>query len=56
MLHPGGERFDIYDGLQRVTTFTVIFAVIRDLMQAERTHPIHDLLANESGIWRLNLR
>jgi hypothetical protein len=56
VLHPGGERFDIYDGLQRVTTFTVFFAVLRDLMQAEKNHPIHDLLANESGIWRLNLQ
>ncbi len=55
VLHPGSERFDIYDGLQRLTTFTVIFAVLRDMMQADRDHPVHSLLQNESGLWRLNL-
>ncbi|MDP3491568.1 MAG: DUF262 domain-containing protein [Hyphomonadaceae bacterium] len=56
VLHPAGERFDIYDGLQRVTTFTVVFAVLRDMMAADKNHPVHSLLANESGIWRLNLQ
>jgi len=56
VLHPAGERLDIYDGLQRVTTFTVIFAVLRDMLQADKNHPVHALLSNESGIWRLNLQ
>jgi len=55
VLHQGAERWDIYDGLQRITTFSVFFAVLRDLLQAEKGHPIHALLANEDGIWRLNL-
>jgi hypothetical protein len=55
ILHQGAERWDVYDGLQRVTTFSVFFAVLRDLLQAERGHPIHSLLADDSGIWRLNL-
>ncbi len=55
VLHPGAERFDIYDGLQRLTTFTVIFAVLRDLLEAEKSHPIHALLQTEIGLWRLNL-
>jgi hypothetical protein len=55
VLHQGDERWDIYDGLQRVTTFSVYFAVLRDLLQAERGDPVHTLLSNEDGIWRLNL-
>ncbi len=56
VLHPAGERFDIYDGLQRVTTFTVVLAVLRDMMEAEKNHPVHSLLSTENGIWRLNLQ
>lgn len=55
VLHQGTDRWDIYDGLQRVTTFSVFFAVLRDLLQAEKDHPIHSLLADDVGIWRLNL-
>lgn len=55
VLHPGPDRFDIYDGLQRLTTFTVFFAVLRDLLEADKRDPIHSLLADESGLWRLNL-
>jgi alpha-ketoglutarate-dependent 2,4-dichlorophenoxyacetate dioxygenase len=32
VLHQAAQHFDIYDGLQRLTTFTVFFAVLRDLM------------------------
>lgn len=49
VLHPAGERFDIYDGLQRLTTFTVIFAVLRDLMQAERPTPSIRCLRTRAG-------
>ncbi len=55
ILHQGKDRWDIYDGLQRVTTFSVFFAVLRDLLGAEKGHPIHALLADDHGIWRLNL-
>ncbi|MEZ6030192.1 MAG: DUF262 domain-containing protein [Hyphomonadaceae bacterium] len=55
VLHQGQDRWDIYDGLQRVTTFSVFFAVLRDLLEAEKGHPIHSLLADDTGIWRLNL-
>lgn len=55
ILHQGTDRWDVYDGLQRLTTFSVFFAVLRDLLEAERDHPIHSLLADDSGIWRLNL-
>lgn len=55
VLHQGEGYLDIYDGLQRVTTFTVFFAVLRDLLEAQRKHTIHSLLANEVGVWRLNL-
>jgi hypothetical protein len=55
VLHPGAERFDIYDGLQRLTTFTVVFAVLRDMLEADKNNPIHALLQTESGLWRLNL-
>jgi len=55
VLHNAGQHFDIYDGLQRLTTFTVIFAVLRDLIEAERKHPVNALLVNEAGISRLNL-
>ena len=55
VLHNAGQHFDIYDGLQRLTTFTVIFAVLRDMIEAERKHPVNALLVNEAGISRLNL-
>ncbi len=55
VLHQGAERWDIYDGLQRITTFSVFFAVLRDLLQPDKDHPIHALLSNDDGIWRLNL-
>lgn len=55
VLHQATDHFDIYDGLQRLTTFTVFFAVLRDLIDPDRKHPIHSLLANDSGTWRLNL-
>jgi hypothetical protein len=55
VLHQAAQHFDIYDGLQRLTTFTVFFAVLRDLIEADRKHPVNSLLANEAGISRLSL-
>ena len=55
VLHQGDVHLDIYDGLQRLTTFTVFFAVLRDLLEADRKHPVNSLLADEAGIWRLGL-
>jgi hypothetical protein len=55
VLHQADKHFDIYDGLQRLTTFTVFFAVLRDLMEAERKHPVNQLLADQAGISRLSL-
>ncbi len=55
VVHQTDAHLDIYDGLQRLTTFTVFFAVLRDLLEAERKHPVHAMLADEAGIWRLNL-
>jgi hypothetical protein len=55
VVHQTDQHLDIYDGLQRLTTFTVFFAVLRDLLEADRKHPVHAMLANEAGIWRLNL-
>ena len=55
VLHQAAQHFDIYDGLQRLTTFTVFFAVLRDLMESDRKHPVNTLLANEAGISRLSL-
>jgi len=55
VLHQADVHLDIYDGLQRLTTFTVFFAVLRDLLEAEKKHPVHAMLADEAGLWRLNL-
>lgn len=55
VLHHTDEHLDIYDGLQRLTTFTVFFAVLRDLLEAEKKHPVHAMLADAAGLWRLNL-
>jgi len=55
VLHQTDAHLDIYDGLQRLTTFTVFFAVLRDLLEAEKKHPVHAMLADEAGLWRLNL-
>ena len=55
VLHQAAQHFDIYDGLQRLTTFTVFFAVLRDLMEPDRKHPVNTLLADEVGISRLRL-
>ncbi|HVY90927.1 MAG TPA: DUF262 domain-containing HNH endonuclease family protein [Hyphomonadaceae bacterium] len=55
VLMPGPERFEIYDGLQRLTTLTVIFAVMRDLLGAVREKPIVKMLQNEAGLFRLSL-
>jgi Protein of unknown function DUF262/Protein of unknown function (DUF1524) len=55
VLMPGTDRLEIYDGLQRLTTLTVIFAVLRDLVGAVKDKPIQSLLIGPDGLFRLSL-
>lgn len=54
-LYPEGPTFEIYDGLQRITTFTVLFAVIRDLLRARKEDEINALLTTPKGEFRLTV-
>jgi len=53
VLHPGDGGFEVYDGLQRLTTLVVLFAVLRDLLGARTEDEINSLLITEDGKPRL---
>ncbi len=52
ILYPVEGRFEIYDGLQRITTFTVLFALLRDMI-GRKEPAISSLLVTETGAPRL---
>jgi hypothetical protein len=54
ILYPINGRFEIYDGLQRITTFTVLFAVLRDLL-GKKDPDILSLLVTDAGKYRLSM-
>ncbi len=56
VLMPTQETFQIYDGLQRITTLTILFAVLRDLLAARRDDEINAMLENEAGGFRIALQ
>lgn len=54
ILYPVNGRFEIYDGLQRITTFTVLFAVLRDLI-GKKDPDVWSLLVTDAGKFRLSM-
>jgi hypothetical protein len=54
ILYPIDGRFEIYDGLQRITTFTVLFAVLRDLI-GKKDPDVWSLLVTDAGKFRLSM-
>jgi hypothetical protein len=55
VLLPNEKGLEIYDGLQRITTLTILFAVLRDLMDTRRENGIEALLRTDAGVNRLAL-
>jgi hypothetical protein len=56
VLYPGKDGFQIYDGLQRLTTLIVLFAVLRDLVGPKSAKDeINPLLATDDGRFRLDM-
>ena len=55
VLRPNGTGFEIYDGLQRLSTLIVLFAVLRDLVGAKARDTIVPLLETDGGQYRLEL-
>jgi len=56
VLRPGEQNFEIYDGLQRLTTLLVLFAVLRDLVGPKNSKDvITPLLATDGGALRLDM-
>jgi len=49
------DGFEIYDGLQRITTLTILFAVLRDLLDTRKDYGIRPLLQTDAGTNRLVL-
>ncbi len=56
VLRPGSnERYDIYDGLQRFTTLTILIAILRDLTKdAALAKRLHKLVAASDRSFRLH--
>ena len=56
VLYPHNGGVEIYDGLQRLTTLLVLFAVLRDLVSAKSADDeISPLLATDDGRFRLDM-
>src|SRR5262245_19528367 len=52
---PAKDAFEIYAGLQRITTLTILFAVLRDLLDSRRDSGIRQLLQTDAGTNRITL-
>ncbi len=55
VIYPGETTFEIYDGLQRVTTLVVLFAVLRDLLGARGRDEVNPLLTTDNRKFRLDM-
>ena len=49
------DRYEIYDGLQRFTTLTILIAVLRDLIEDRTIQAELDHLVASKGTFRLHL-
>ncbi|MEO1710665.1 MAG: DUF262 domain-containing protein, partial [Pseudomonadota bacterium] len=58
ILHPAtGDRYQLYDGLQRVTTLTILLSVLRDLIEEPKLKArLHATVAKADGAFRLTHR
>jgi Protein of unknown function DUF262/Protein of unknown function (DUF1524) len=58
VLRPAGDGvLEVFDGLQRLTTLTILLAVLRDLTGSpELRDQLHRLVAAEGGAFRLTIR
>jgi hypothetical protein len=55
VLLPAEGTLQIYDGLQRLTTLTILFAVLRDLIDSRRDAGIKTILHTDAGQNRMAL-